>query len=101
VGAQEGSTGTLPSKDSNLEKKRGFRRSNLQGEDTDGETVREIGEAIDAREPITTTIINYRKDGEQFENLLYVRPLFQDDELKYFIGFQIDLSTLDVGQDRS
>ncbi|MDY6778351.1 MAG: PAS domain-containing protein [Candidatus Nanohaloarchaea archaeon] len=67
----------------------------LQGEETDEETVQEIAEAIDAREPITTVITNYRKSGEAFENLLHIRPVMKDGGLEYFLGVQIDISSFE------
>ncbi len=65
----------------------------LQGEKTDDATVAEIRRAIDAEEPITTEIRNYRKDGTMFWNRLTITPI--EDEtgtVTHFLGFQEDIS---------
>lgn len=65
----------------------------LQGEVTDEETVADIRQAIDAEEPITTELRNYRKDGSIFWNRLTITPI--EDEtgtVTHFLGFQEDVS---------
>ncbi|WP_375290848.1 PAS domain-containing protein [Qipengyuania sp.] len=66
----------------------------LQGEDTDPETVKELGRAIRAKESIEATIWNYRADGEGFWNRLVMSPL-EDKEghCRYFIGIQYDIGS--------
>ncbi|MFC6727050.1 PAS domain S-box protein [Natronoarchaeum mannanilyticum] len=65
----------------------------LQGEATDDEPVETLREAIDNREPVTTELRNYRKDGTEFWNRVRIAPLFDDDgDLDLFVGFQDDVT---------
>ncbi|SNR36315.1 PAS domain-containing protein [Halorubrum vacuolatum] len=65
----------------------------LQGEDTDPETVAAIRQAIDDREPITTELRNYRKDGTMFWNRLSITPIEDESgSVTHFLGFQEDVS---------
>lgn len=63
----------------------------LQGKETDPEDIEELRNAIKAREPITLTIRNYKKDGSEFWNRLAVKPVTVDEKL-YFIGTQTDIT---------
>ena len=61
----------------------------LQGTDTNTESVKLLSEAILATNPITITILNYRKDGTPFWNKLSVKPYFDSNgSLDAFIGLQ-------------
>ncbi len=65
----------------------------LQGPDTDESTVAEIREAIDAEEPVTVELLNYRADGEPFWNLLTITPVRDaDGAVTHFLGFQRDVT---------
>ncbi|MFB6104285.1 MAG: bacterio-opsin activator domain-containing protein [Halobacteriaceae archaeon] len=65
----------------------------LQGEDTDPRAVAELREAIDAREPVTVELLNYRADGEPFWNEVTVAPLTDEaGDLTHFVGFQTDVT---------
>lgn len=65
----------------------------LQGEATDDATVAEIRQAIDAKEPITTELRNYRKDGSMFWSRLTITPIENDTgTVTHFLGFQEDIS---------
>lgn len=67
----------------------------LQGEKTDPDTVARIRQAIDAAEPITETLRNYRKDGTVFWNRLTVAPVTDEQEtLTNYVGFQEDVTEL-------
>ncbi|KAK0611171.1 PAS domain-containing protein [Immersiella caudata] len=56
------------------------------------EAVYNLKESIARGEEIQQSIINYRKGGKPFLNLLTMIPIPWDtDEIRYFIGFQIDL----------
>ncbi|KAK0724823.1 PAS domain-containing protein [Lasiosphaeris hirsuta] len=58
----------------------------------DNGAVYNLKEAIARGEEIQQSLINYRKGGKPFLNLLTMIPIPWDtDEIKYFIGFQIDL----------
>lgn len=87
----------------------------LQGTYTDRTATRRLKASIDAREETVELLLNYKKTGEPFWNLLYVgnrpcsccmlpacfirltsrlAPLFDaDGNLKFFIGGQINCST--------
>lgn len=65
----------------------------LQGPDTEPESVAKICAALEAREPVTVDILNYRKDGTPFRNRLRIRPIFDDrGALMFFAGAQNPIS---------
>lgn len=65
----------------------------LQGEDTSPQAVREIAEALREGREVTTELLNYRKDGSSFWNLLYICPIRDESgQITYFFGYQRDIS---------
>jgi len=65
----------------------------LQGEDTDEEPVSRLREAIDAREPESVELLNYRKDGTPFWNRVSIAPIRDGDgSVSEWVGFQEDIS---------
>ncbi|MDZ7747280.1 MAG: PAS domain-containing protein [Halobacteriales archaeon] len=64
----------------------------LQGPDTSESSHIELREALNAQEPIDVEILNYRKSGEPFWNELKIVPVFEDDTVTHFIGFQQDIT---------
>jgi PAS domain S-box-containing protein len=58
----------------------------LQGDDHEQEGVARLREAITKRESVRVEVRNYRKDGSLFWNELYVTPIFEGDDLKFFLG---------------
>ena len=65
----------------------------LQGEGTDSARVAEIREAIDAEEPVTVELRNYRRDGTEFWNRVTVSPVRDEDgTVVNFVGFQEDVT---------
>lgn len=65
----------------------------LQGENTDPDRVIRIRDAIDAQEPVSIELRNYRKDGTEFWNHLEIAPVWnEDDETISYIGFQQDVT---------
>jgi two-component system, cell cycle sensor histidine kinase and response regulator CckA len=65
----------------------------LQGADTDPKTVTQLRQAIQQRQEIKTTLLNYRKDGQPFWNELKISPVLSETgELVYFVGFQTDVT---------
>lgn len=65
----------------------------LQGEDTDPETVGEMREAIDAEQPVTVEVRNYRRDGTAFWNRVTIVPLSDaDGDVTHYLGFQEDVT---------
>ncbi|GAA0525695.1 PAS domain S-box-containing protein [Halorubrum aquaticum] len=73
----------------------------LQGERTDEERIDRIRSAIDAEEPVTVELRNYRKDGTEFWNRLRIAPIYdEDDDLYRFVGFQDDVTERKRREDR-
>ncbi|GAB7013148.1 PAS domain-containing protein [Halolamina salina] len=65
----------------------------LQGENTDQSTVDRLRAAIDAGEPASEDLLNYRRDGTPFWNRLDLVPIHDDDgELSYYLGLQRDIT---------
>lgn len=58
----------------------------------DDQSVWRIKNLITQRQETQISIINYRKGGQPFMNLLTMIPITWDsDEVKYYVGFQVDL----------
>lgn len=65
----------------------------LQGERTDPESIHKIREAITKAEPLTITLLNYRKDGAEFYNELSLSPIRNDKgEVTHILGLQTDVT---------
>lgn len=65
----------------------------LQGPATDRARVAELREALTEQRPITTTLLNHRKDGTAFWNQLSVTPVFDGNgTLVSFVGVQTDVT---------
>ncbi len=65
----------------------------LQGAQTDSATVQLLREAIAAKRSTSVTLLNYRKDGEEFHNELIVSPIaFGSERPRYFVGIQNDVT---------
>lgn len=65
----------------------------LQGEDTDEDTVAAMAAAIDAGEPVSVEVRNYRPDGTEFWNQVELIPVTDDEgELTHYLGFQRDVT---------
>ncbi|CAG8979037.1 hypothetical protein HYALB_00011607 [Hymenoscyphus albidus] len=66
----------------------------LQGSQTDTKTTKRLKLSIQNCEESVELLLNYRKNGDPFWNLLYVSPLFNEQgEVTYFLGGQINCST--------
>ena len=73
----------------------------LQGEDTDPETVERIRAGIEAEEPMSMDVLNYRKNGQRFWNLVKISPLYDPSgELSHFVGFQTDITDRKIRERR-
>jgi PAS domain S-box-containing protein len=71
----------------------GWNHRQLQGPETRPEPVAELREAIDASEPTTVELRNYRADGIMFWNRVTVAPLRDDSgEVVNWLGFQQDVT---------
>ena len=58
----------------------------------DDQAVFRIKNMITRRQETQISVINYRKGGQPFMNLLTMIPITWDtDEFKYYVGFQVDL----------
>ena len=58
----------------------------------DDQSVLRIKNMINQRQETQISLINYRKGGQPFMNLLTMIPITWDtDEVKYYVGFQVDL----------
>lgn len=58
----------------------------------DGRVVSHLKSKIETRSESQVNLINYRKGGQPFINLLTMIPIRWDsDECKYCVGFQVDL----------
>ena len=67
--------------------KRGDRRKYV-----DENAVYYLKNQINSRQEAQTSLINYRKGGQSFTNLLTMIPIQDDsDDVVYFVGFQVDL----------
>ncbi|AGN01356.1 sensor box histidine kinase [Salinarchaeum sp. Harcht-Bsk1] len=65
----------------------------LQGEGTREEPVAALREAIEAEEPVTVELRNYRRDGTEFWNRVTIAPLFDDEgSVSHYVGFQQDVT---------
>lgn len=66
----------------------------LQGAHTDQSAVRRLKYAIDKRQDSVELLLNQKKNGEPFWNLLYMTPLYDGNgKLVFFLGGQINCST--------
>ncbi|KAL1962784.1 hypothetical protein VTN77DRAFT_9153 [Rasamsonia byssochlamydoides] len=58
----------------------------------DDQTVFRLKSKVKARSEVQVSMINYRKGGQSFMNLLTMIPIRWDsDEYKFYVGFQVDL----------
>ena len=70
----------------------------LQGPKTANASVRRLIEALAAGQETCETVLNYRRDGTPFMNLLLIAPLYDNKgTVRYFLGAQIDVSSLIQG----
>ena len=67
----------------------------LQGPKTNKSTVARLGAMVRSGQECCETVLNYRRDGSPFMNLLLIAPLHDNKgAVRYFIGAQIDVSGL-------
>ncbi|MBU8906420.1 EAL domain-containing protein [Desertibacillus haloalkaliphilus] len=64
----------------------------LHGERTTPESIQKLEEGIAKEEPFSVEILNYRKDGTTFWNLLSIAPVYEDGKLVNFLGLQTDMT---------
>lgn len=74
----------------------------LQGKDTNPETIVEIRKCIAEHKNFEGEILNYKKDGTPFWNLLRITPVLDDSgKLTQFIGFQTDITKRKNAEDQT
>lgn len=67
----------------------------LQGPETDSAAIARLRDAIEAERDVAIDILNYRKDGSQFWNALFVSPVRDAaGEVIYFFASQLDFTTI-------
>ncbi len=67
----------------------------LQGEDTLQESIDRMRTAIEAEEPVTVVLRNYRKDGTLFWNRVTITPITdKTGTVTHFLGYQEDVSEM-------
>jgi PAS domain S-box-containing protein len=64
----------------------------LQDEETDAQSVARVRRALAAGVETRVTLRNVRRDGRPFWNELRLAPYHVDGELRYVIGFQLDVT---------
>lgn len=68
----------------------------LQGVGTDREKTRLIAEAVSKHLPVQTVILNYKKNGDAFWNLIQITPIKGlDGQVLAMLGQQTDVSLMD------
>lgn len=66
----------------------------LQGRDTCPQARAKLRSAIHDQREALVPISNYRKDGTEFENYVFILPIFDSNQnLLYMLGSQCDIST--------
>nr|AML77027.1 putative LOV domain-containing protein [Deparia lobatocrenata] len=66
----------------------------LQGQDTDARVVQQIRDCIKSEKACTVRVLNYRKGGLPFWNLLHVAPVRDHTaKIAYFVGVQWELGS--------
>lgn len=71
----------------------------LQGEGTDPKEVAKIRDAIKKGEAVSVRLLNYRKDGTPFWNLLTMTPIkTPDGQVSKFVGVQVDVTSKTEGK---
>lgn len=74
----------------------------LQGEGTDPKAVEQLRQAIRLAKPVTVRLLNYRKDGTPFWNLLTMTPIKDESgRVVKFVGVQVDVTSRTDGKVRS
>nr|AML77705.1 putative LOV domain-containing protein [Desmochloris halophila] len=70
----------------------------LQGEATDPEQVAKVRDAVKNGKGTAVRLLNYRKDGTPFWNLLTITPVYAaDGSLSKFVGVQVDVTSKTEG----
>lgn len=65
----------------------------LQEPETDRDEIGRLRQAIAEGVPVEVRLLNRRKDGGLFWNRLFVSPVFQGDDLAFFVASQFDATS--------
>jgi PAS domain S-box-containing protein len=69
----------------------------LSGKETEPWLTEKIREGVIHQRPVMVEILNYKRDGTSFRNVVLVAPIFDDQDcLRYFIGTQVELLEADL-----
>lgn len=71
----------------------------LQGERTDGATVKRIAEALVQGEVIYEEILNYDKNGDAYWVSLSISPVFEEGRISRYISVQTDITESKLARD--
>jgi len=66
----------------------------LQGEKTTHASRAEVRRLIETQTEGFVSLVNYTKQGKEFDNALYIRPLYSKGKCLFFLGSQLDLRGL-------
>jgi PAS domain S-box-containing protein len=73
----------------------------VQGPDTDRDTIRQISAALRDGRVFHGEILNYRKDGTSFWNLLRISPIRDEQgEVTHYVGAQSDVTEQHLARER-
>lgn len=71
----------------------------LQGEGTDPRSVQQLRESVQTGTPVCTRLLNYKKDGTPFWNLLTMTPIKDESgRVVKFVGVQVDVTSKTEGR---
>nr|AML76349.1 putative LOV domain-containing protein [Phaeomegaceros coriaceus] len=69
----------------------------LQGPDTDAESIQQIRDCVKAVRACTVGLLNYKKDGQPFWNMLHLSPVRNcTGKVAYYAGVQLLLTEADI-----
>ena len=69
----------------------------VQGDKTDLSSVDEVRQAVKEQSECTVRLLNYRKDGTPFWNMLSIAPMSDvDGAVCFYIGVQVDVTSKDA-----
>nr|AML76295.1 putative LOV domain-containing protein [Araucaria sp. BC-2016]AML77868.1 putative LOV domain-containing protein [Agathis robusta] len=68
----------------------------LQGRDTNQEDITKIRQSIETEQPCTVRLLNYRKNGNPFWNLLHMAPVRNaSGKVAFYVGVQLDATGME------
>jgi PAS domain S-box-containing protein len=73
----------------------------LQGGETSEATMQQMREAIEAEEPVSVDVLNYRQNGQKFWNDLDIAPIHDDEtSVTHYVGFQTEITERKIREQR-